>query len=119
VAPLVIMTVRGGKAIDVTTEQRFQGAHRDWLKRIDEDVEPGERWTSPGFLAGWVAAKARVGEFDDAWKQLTAHWDYAKDEGEEVCTTGGEPEDCAKKNITVLKFPDRLKLFLQQSGYIP
>ena len=109
--------MRGGKAIEVTTDKRYLAAHRDWLKRMEEDADPDERWTSAGFLAGWVAEKARVGEGADAFKQLTEHWDYGTDVGEEVCTTGGEVDACAKKNRTILKFPDRLKLFLQQSGY--
>lgn len=116
-APLKILTVRGDKVVDVSTEQRFLQAHRDWLKEIEDGVDPAERWTSPGFLAGWVAAKIRVGEGAEAWKALDANWKLSSDEGEQVCTTGADPEDCAKADLKLMKFPDRLKLFLQQSGY--
>jgi hypothetical protein len=116
-APLKIYTVRDGKAVDVTGDKRYQPALRDWLKRMEDDADPEQRWSSPGFLAGWVAEKVLVGEGVDAFKQLTDHWDSAADVGEEVCTTGGELDSCAKKNRAVLKFPDRLKLFLQQTGY--
>ena len=117
-APLVVVTVRGGKVLDVSADRQFLAAHREWLKQLDEDVDPDQRWTSPGFLAGWVAAKIRVGEGAEAWKALNEHWDLANDPGEEVCLTGGEPEDCARKNRVRLKFPERLKLFLEQSGYL-
>ena len=116
-APLQIYTVHDGKAVDVTTDQRYLAAHRDWLKRMEEDADPDQRWTSAGFLAGWVAEKVRVGEGADAFKQLTEHWDYGTDVGDEVCTSGGELDSCAKKDRKIMKFPDRLKLFLQQSGY--
>ena len=116
-APLVIYTVRGGKVVDETADPKFIPAHRDWLKRMEADTDPEDRWTSPGFLAGWVAAKARVGEGADAMKQLRDHWDSTSDVGEEVCSTGGDVQSCAKKNRVIMKFPDRLQLFLQQAGY--
>jgi len=118
-APLVIMTVKGGKVADVSTDPRFLAANREWLGQIEDAVDPAERWTSPGYLAGWVAAKARVGEGEAAMREVRARWNLADDEGEEVCLTGGDPEDCAKKNRAVLKFPDRLELFLRQTGYLP
>jgi len=118
-APLMIMTARNGKAYDISAEPAFLGAHRDWLRQIEESVDPAQRWTSSGYLAGWVAAKIRVGEGDDAWRQLTAHWDFASDQGEEVCLTGEDIADCPRQNKAVLNFPDRLKLFLKQTGYMP
>ena len=116
-APLVIDTVRNGAVIDVSKDPRYLPAHRDWLAELEDSVEPADRWTSPGFLAGWVAAKVRVGEGADAWRQLKAHWDYANDAGEETCLTGADLDACPKDEIRVMKFPDRLKLFLDQNGY--
>lgn len=118
-APLVITSVRGGKVLDVSSESRLRAAHREWLKQIESAVDATERWTSPGYLAGWVAAKARIGEGEAAFEEMAAHWDLANDAGEEVCLTGGEPEDCARRNRAVLKFPERLRLFLTETGYLP
>ena len=116
-APLVIDTVRDGKVVDVSKDPRYLPAHRDWLAELEDSVEPSGRWTSPGFLAGWVAAKVRVGEGAEAWKALKAHWDYAHDAGEETCLTGADIDACPKGQLKVMKFPDRLKLFLDQNGY--
>ncbi len=116
-APLTVTTVRGGKVFDVSADPRYLPGHRDWLAQIEANVDPEEHWTSQGYLAGWVAAKIRVGEGADAWQQLSANWNSAADSGEEVCLTGGDPADCAKKSRAVLKFPERLKLFLEQTGY--
>jgi hypothetical protein len=116
-APLVIYTVRAGKVIDVTSETRYLPAHRDWLKQIEDNVEPKDRWNSRGFLAGWLAEKIRLGEGGAAWQDINSHWNFAKDEGEEVCLIGGDPEDCAKDQLKTVKFPEALRLFLTQNGY--
>ncbi len=116
-APLTMTTVRAGKVLDISADPRFLRAHRDWLTQIEQGVDPAQRWTSAGFLAGWVAAKIRVGEGPDAWQQLSANWNTATDPGEEVCLTGGDIDACAKKNRATLSFPERLKLFLEQTGY--
>ena len=117
-APLVIWTVHQGKAFDISGEPRFRDAHRDWLARLEGFIDPSDKWTSPGFLAGWVAAKIRVGEGREAWEGLNENWDFSTDEGEEVCLTGEDLEDCPRRHRKVLNFPDRLKLFLEQTRYM-
>lgn len=116
-APLIIKTVRDGSLLDITMEPRFAAAHRDWLKQLEEGADPVARWKSPGFLAGWVAQSIRVGEGEQAFRGLVKHWDLKSDEGEEVCLTGGDVDACRKQDVKLLKFPDRLKLFLDENGY--
>jgi hypothetical protein len=116
-APLAVYAVTDGKVVDVSADQRYAGAQRDWLTQIEGTIDPSEQWSSPGYLAGWVAQKVRVGEGPEAWKALNAHWDFADDPGEEVCLTGGEPDRCPRRELKVLSFPQRLKLFLDQTGY--
>jgi hypothetical protein len=116
-APLVIRTVRDGKVVDITTEPRFAKAHREWLKQLEDGADPVERWKSPGFLAGWVAQSIRAGEGPQAFEAVTKKWDLKTDEGEETCLAGGDVDSCPKDQLKVLKFPDRLKLFLDQNGY--
>jgi hypothetical protein len=117
-APLTITTIRSGRVFDVSADPRYLAAHREWLAQIESFVDPAQKWTSPGYLAGWVAAKIRVGEDADAWQQLSSSWDAAADEGEEVCLTGETLDDCPEKSRAVLKFPERLRLFLEQTGYL-
>ena len=116
-APLQILTVRRGKLVDASGEIQFLPAHRAWLAQMEGAIGPAQRWTSRGFLAGWVAAKARLGEGADALSQLAANWDLAADAGEEVCLTGQPIEECPRRKKVTLKFPDHLKLFLEQHGY--
>ncbi len=115
-APRVIYTVKAGEVIDLTTDTRFLGAHREWLKEIEASVDPADRWTSPGFLAGWLGEKIRLGEGAAGWQDNT-HWDAAHDPGDQVCPNGDDPDQCDKKDVKTLKFPERLRLFLESSGY--
>ena len=109
--------MRDGAVVDVSADPRYLPAHRDWLAQLVDSVEPAQRWTSPGFLAGWMAEKIRLGDGAEAWKQLKAHWNSAADEGEETCTTGADLEACPRGDVKLLKFPERLKLFLERNGY--
>ena len=116
-APREIYTVRGGEVVDLTTETRFLAAHRAWLKEIEDSIDPAQHWKSPGFLAGWLGEKIRLGEGAAAWQAINAHWDFTNDPGDEVCPNGDDPDQCDKKDLKVLKFPERLRLFLDGAGY--
>ena len=116
-APLVIHAIRDGKVVDVSAEPRFLKANRAWLAELEAGADPATRWTSQGFLAGWVAASIRAGSGPAAWKALETHWNAATDAGEETCLSRDEVEGCPKADLRVLKFPERLKLFLARHGY--
>ncbi len=117
-APLQIQTVRRGAVVDASAEIQFLPAHQRWLDGMEADWPEGrDRWSKRGFLAGWVAAKQRVGEGLAAWNELDANWNHDADAGEEVCLSGEPFEQCPRRQKAVLKFPDRLKLFLEQNGY--
>jgi len=116
-APLTVLTVRDGNLVDVSTARRYFNAHAEWLAELEAAVDPAERWSARGFLAGWLGAKVRVGEGAAAWAELIDHWDYASDPGESTCVTGGEPENCAAADLKMYAFPQRVRLFLETNGY--
>jgi hypothetical protein len=116
-APLRVLGIDGGAVVDLSTEQRFRETHRRWLEELEEGTDAIRRWASPGFLAGWVATRIRLGEGEAAWKELLQNWDLAKDRGAPACITGAELEKCPRKSRKVLKFPERLKIFLDANGY--
>jgi hypothetical protein len=116
-APRVIYSVKLGSVVDLTADARFLGAHRAWLKEIEDSIDPAQQWKSPGYLAGWLGEKIRLGEGAAAWQAITAHWDAAHDPGDQVCPNGDDPEQCDKSVVKVLKFPERLRLFLTTAGY--
>ncbi len=117
-APLVIRMVRDGKVVDVSSEPRFLKNQRDWLAELEANADPATRWSSPGFLAGWVAQSVRAGSGPAAFQALNDHWDFAADAGEMTCLSGDDLDACPKRDRKLLKFPDRLKLFLGRHGYV-
>jgi hypothetical protein len=116
-APRVIYSVKAGDVVDLTTQPKFLAAHRAWLQVLESNIDADQQWKSPGFLAGWLAEKIRVGEGADAWQALNAHWDVAHDAGEPSCPNGDDPGQCDASVRKTMKFPERLRLFLQASGY--
>ncbi len=119
-APVKITRVVDGHAVDATTEPLFRQrlaqdlAQFEFLARQDPTL-----WRANGFLAGWVAAKARLNQLNDAWQIMLTHYDRNPDFGEQVCVTGGPVEQCPSGDLRTLPFPDGLALHLQRYGYGP
>lgn len=115
-APLVVLALRDGEVEDVSAEPRFLPEHRSWLAEIEaRQAEFGEGRKSPGFWAGWIAAKVRVGEGADAW--ATFERDYQPDPEDDVedCTVAADV--CPEANVIRTPFPQALKQFLSDAGY--
>ena len=75
-APTQIFNLRGGKLVEVTREERFKPWLRTELARMEKEAdEHPDSWKSNGFLAGWVAQKALVGEQADAWQRMSRSYD--------------------------------------------
>jgi hypothetical protein len=115
--PQMIFTVRDGMALDVSADPRYREVQREWVQQLEDLVDPPDRWKSQGFIAGWVAARIRVGEGAAAWSEFLARWDARHDPGEETCLTGADVDNCPRNQKKVLKFPERLKIFLDRNGY--
>lgn len=116
-APLMVLSVENGAVVDRSSDPRFREVHEQWLQELEDGSDAIRRWRSPGFLAGWVATRIRLGEGKEAWQELIDRWDSASDEGALACTNGADLQKCARRDRKVLKFPDRLKLFLSANGY--
>jgi hypothetical protein len=69
--------------------------------------------------AGYVADGVRLGRFDEAWAFMLAHynrkddWDYPK-----RCTARIVEFQCKGMEIMPADFPQSLKWFLEDNGYI-
>lgn len=96
-APMVIYSLSQGEIIDVTREPRFQPAHRREVEDMEAYARRHDRLTSIGWLTGWAAQKALVGEGEDAMKQVESVYDQKE-----------SPD-----------FPANLRKFLKDTGYLP
>ncbi|WP_198174074.1 S1C family serine protease [Mesorhizobium xinjiangense] len=119
-APTVIEQLRDGALSDQSHNSSFTTYYRRELAGMEHLAQQNTSlWNSNGFLAAWVATKALVGEFDDAWPKMMASFDRASDWQMQVCSQPLKFSDCpdsAKINAT---FPVALRAHLQERGYLP
>jgi len=119
-APLVIERFAGKKIVEVSDDPRFRAALEEDLARLEETAaENPELWRSNGFLAAWVAAKARLGEREDAWSRMLASWDRASDWPLTICAAPRAPDGgCPAGMERPATFPEALEAHLDARGYL-
>jgi hypothetical protein len=95
IAPTRIMKLTGIKIEDVTKQPQFYRRNLQDLYSI-EDIAKGndDDWHSNGYLAGWVAASALVGQGREAWTKMLASYDHDSDFGPEECSVDKKIGDC-------------------------
>ena len=116
-APVRIQKLQGTRLRDVHLDYpRFL---RQDLYRMEYSAERAqELWHSNGFLGGWVAAKALVGQFEDAWARMLVSYDHNSDWLLEECTTGAPLDKCPVGLKKRISFPEALRKHLITQGYI-
>ncbi|WP_315926370.1 serine protease [Mesorhizobium sp. SP-1A] len=118
-APKIIEQLRDGVLSNQSHNSSFTTYYRRELAGMEHLAQQNASlWNSNGFLAAWVATKALVGEFDDAWPKMLASFDRANDWQLQVCSQPINFSDCpdsAKINAT---FPVALRAHLQERGYL-
>jgi serine protease Do len=119
-APVQIYRLKAGKIVDATDEPAMRPRLVQDLAGMEYDasVQP-EIWKYNGFLAGWVAAKIRVGQGDEAWARFMKN--YQKDNGfnQQTCTTGQKVDECPQDKLKNIPVPKALAGFLRENGYAP
>jgi hypothetical protein len=114
-APPQIMNVVDGKVRDVSTAPGL----RQLFEKSMVEAKAGCEQGANGVCAGYVADGARLGRFDEAWAFMLAHydrkddWDYPK-----RCIGKLVAGECKGQEIKPADFPQSLKWFLEDNGYI-
>lgn len=119
-APLVVERFAGKKIVEVTDDPRFRPALEEDLARMEAAAEddPG-LWRENGFLAAWVAAKARLGDFEEAWARMLATYDRGAGWPLTVCAAEPAPDgSCPPGAERPAAFPEALERHLRARGYI-
>jgi peptidoglycan hydrolase-like protein with peptidoglycan-binding domain len=123
-APTRIQRFTGTGLKDVTAEPRYRDYLLVALRRMEAERANGGQGEPNGFLAGWVAQKALVGQFAAAWQTMLASYDH--DATTEHCAidTPAAPGDaapdrpCPDGQMLKIPFPEGLALFLAEHGYV-
>jgi hypothetical protein len=119
-APIKIKKLIGTELKNVTNESRYQSYLRERLWQM----EASARMTNPnaahsnGYLGGWVAAKALIGELNDAWRSMLATYDRQSDWIMEECLTEEPLQKCPQDRKRKLEFPEALAKHLFRNGYV-
>ena len=84
-APPKIFRIAGGRILDVSHSPEFR---RPILQMLlaDQDLATPDMWRDNGFLGGWVAHNALVGNGAEAWRRMLALYNRNSDWDLSVCT---------------------------------
>jgi len=117
-APTKVFKLDGKDLIDATLEKSLIPFHTAELRRLNlgknlenlslqeyEDIDHPP--CVNGFLAGWVATKAIIGEIESAWHTMLRLYNRSSDWGLQ-----------GENDIVYSSFPEALKAHLIRSGYI-
>lgn len=118
--PPRLWQLQGFRFLDVTHQPQYVPLHRrrleqmaPWFRQVTADQEVN------GFLAGYVATAALVGEFPAAWQQLLSRYDRRSDWGLRSCAAGYDDQGrCRAPELVYPDFPSALSAFLVQTGYL-
>lgn len=117
-APPVVFRLSGGTLRDVTREASIRPYLRRQLREMElEAAANAALWTNKGFLAGWVAAKAQLGEIDEAWPRVAALPDRPDLFSAEECTIRAPLRDCPADKRRPVPFAQALRAHLVNHDY--
>lgn len=116
-APYAFWQIEDGKVVDVSADKGFARLYRTYAKDAEVDCRKHDN----GACAGFVAAAARAGDFDRAWQVMLDSYDPKDDWTLPTgCKVAPVEYECPKgQEITFTNYPDALKGFLKDYGYIP
>lgn len=116
VAPLRVYQLRGKHIIDVTRDPKFKGTISKELASLESSKYQSVRHSN-GYLAGWVATKAELGQFREAWRKMLAAYDRESNSGFE-CMDAVPFEKCPSNRLRSVPFPEALGKHLLKTNYI-
>ena len=119
-APPQIVNIVGGAPVDVSARPSFRRFFVDAMEDAREGCRDG--FERNGACAGYVAAAARAGRFDEAWREMLSHYERSSTWGlEDACRIGVDnPDACpADQRVSFGGYPDALRYYLTEWGYLP
>lgn len=117
-APIRVNRLRGNILKDISSEDEARSQLKRDLARMEfaAKLNP-DLWKENGFLAGWVAAKQRLGQGEDAWQTALENLNPNSDFGPQTCKTGKPIEDCPFDDLERVPVAKALAQFLAELDY--
>lgn len=109
-APSLIFNFENGRFVDMTYRYAQELRSQAWQMYQAIVSQEGETGEINGVLAGYVAQKIRLGEYQQGWEFMLARYDRTSDWGLEVDTGAGTTQ--------YRNFPAALRAFLIRWGYL-
>jgi hypothetical protein len=118
-APTSIKRLVGAELLDVTRNPKYLTFLRERLQQMEARARSaGNTLHSNGFLGGWVAAKALVGELEDAWRTMLFSYDHNSGWLMEECLAAFPLQQCPAGKKRRIDFPEALAKHLFKNGYV-
>jgi len=118
IAPRRVVRLVGKELKDVTREPRYRAFLRQDLASMEHFVDKSGMGEVNGYLAGWVAGKALVGELDEAWKVMLQRYERRSAISFEKCTVPNLSQDqCPPGRLKKQTYPEALREHLISNGY--
>jgi hypothetical protein len=123
--PTRIFKLVGVELKDVTKHDRYRGFLLKQLREMEHWAQTENALRSSGYLAGWVAQKILVNQFDDAWRTVLASSRSVDDLDScsacVVCRVDArvwQDKVCPQSEKVTVPFPEALAVFLVEHGYL-
>lgn len=117
-APIRVNRLRGNTLKDISGEDEARPQLKRDLARMEFAAKLNrDLWKENGFLAGWVAAKQRLGQGEDAWQTALENLNPESDFGPQTCKTGKPIEDCPFEDLERVPVAKALAQFLAERDY--
>ena len=113
-APPKVFRLAGDRILDVSHSAEFR---RPILQMLlaDQGLATPDMWRNNGYLAGWVAHSALVGNGAEAWSKMLNLYDRNSDWDLSTCAKDDNP--CPDYEKRQRDFPTALREHLAQTGY--
>lgn len=124
--PVILYRYHDGRLTDVSADPAYRSYLAEDLARQTKQWAASGRSEPNGFLAYYVATKARFGQLTQAWAYMLHRAQNSAESGFGIslCSLKSAEETangrtCSKADRAVLPFPQGLAVFLAHNGYIP
>ncbi len=116
-APPKVLRLTGDRIVDVSHSPEFR---RPILQMLlaDQGLATPDMWRDNGFLGGWVAHNALVGNGAEAWRRMLELYNRNSDWDLSVCTVATKGyAPCPEYAMRLRDFPTALREHLAENGY--